>query len=122
MVARVLALALAGSLAANSAGPACLVLACPMGMPCEEMAAAQAGACCEDLQLSAPITSCCDDGGLTAALRKTASDGLALPAAAQSAGLPSERPPAEQPLASPAVPPAPPPDGGLYTLHSTFLI
>ncbi len=116
-------LLLAGSLAANSAGPACLVLACPMVAPCEAMAAmAEPQLCCEQAALSAPVTTCCDEGGLTAALRKAASDDLAQPATPACVGLPSERPSGERPVAPPVVPPAPPPEGGLYTLHSTFLI
>lgn len=121
-VVRALALVLAGSLAANSAGPACLVLACPMGAPCEEMAAmAGQGPCCA-VNLSAPAVTCCDADGLTAALRKPAGDDLALPAEPMFAGPLCERPPGEQAFIPPSVPPAPPPDGGLYTLHSTFLI
>lgn len=115
-------LLLAGSLAANSAGPACLVLACPMDMPCEEMAATAEREVCCDLEVRGFGQSCCDEDGLTAALRKPAGDGLAPSVEPALARLAPELPSAGRPVAPTAVPPSPPPDGGLYTLHSSFLI
>lgn len=119
---RALALLLAASLAATTAGPACLVLACPMAAPCEAMVAMEAEERCCGPEFSGPTESCCEGGGLTATLRKPASEAGAPAVEPVFAGLPSESLAGEPALLLPPVPPAPPPDGGLYTLHSTFLI
>lgn len=77
---------------------------------------------CDEVKLATPVTTCCDEDGLTAALRKAGSDDLAQSSVPVFTGLTFERIASEERFFWPPVPPAPPPEDGLYTLHSAFLI